>query len=145
MDNIATSVSSAAIAILQMALFCSVGILFGRYPRPHGLLSPETLVDLAAQVYWLYTPALLLSVFGTKLSLEMLAQAATVIAWSVVHTAVCAIIAWVAVKIVRPERAFQASFAVRREPSCASRQDAVACAHLLRFSCTARPAPACSG
>lgn len=74
----ASYILAAGSAMLQMGLFCVIGSLFGRFPRPEGLLSQASLKTLSSCVYWLFTPALLLTTFGAKLTPETLASAATV-------------------------------------------------------------------
>ena len=97
-------------AMLQMALFCLVGIVFGIYPRPNGLLSPDTLKSLSGQIFWLYTPALMLATFGSKLSWEMLLDTMGIMIWSVIHAAVNLLLSLLITRVVPIEPHFKASF-----------------------------------
>ena len=110
MDNIVP----AAMAMLQLCLFAVVGAVLGKYPRPHGLFHVDALKAMAAQVFWLYTPALMVTTFASRLTAEVLRDmGSVVIAWSILHCAVNAVIGAVLVpRVVRIEPHFRAPFQV---------------------------------
>jgi predicted permease len=110
-DAVFSYVASAGMAMLQMALFCLVGIAFGIFPRAAPLLTNDTLKQMSNQIYWLFTPALLLSTFGAKLSMQLLRDSAAVIAWSIIHPVVNFLVGGLLVaRIVKPERHFKITF-----------------------------------
>lgn len=100
----------AAQAILTFAIFCVIGGAFGAYPRPNGLLSPEALKTISSQIYWLFTPALMISVFGSKLSLEMLQDTAGVMLWSIIFMVVNGCVGMAVQRAVAVEPHLRASF-----------------------------------
>jgi hypothetical protein len=72
-------------AVSTLATLFIVGLAFGFYPRPHGLLPPATLKALSALVMWLLSPCLILSVYATRLTGAVLDSTLTCCAWCLLH------------------------------------------------------------
>jgi predicted permease len=85
MENILSYAASAVQAMSQFALFCIVGLIIGEYPRPHGLLHEQAMSSGTALVFWIFTPCLLLSTFGAKLTPAILQDTIGIILWSLIH------------------------------------------------------------
>jgi hypothetical protein len=50
MDGVLSYVTSSGLAMLQMALFCIVAMIFCKYPRPLGLLTSSAVRAMSQQV-----------------------------------------------------------------------------------------------
>jgi predicted permease len=111
MDSVLSYAASSASAMLSMALFCAIGMVFGVVPRPRGLLTNETTRAFSQSVFYIFTPALLISTFGAKLSAETLTESGGILLWSALHLVVCALVGWLAVRFLHtPAPHFRQTF-----------------------------------
>lgn len=101
----------AGAAMLQLGLCCLVGIAFGGWPRDAPLLGTSNLKQLSNAVYWLFTPCLLLSTFGAKLTPALLADSGGAVLWCLLHAGVNYLVGGVVLpRLVAIERHFAATF-----------------------------------
>ena len=110
MSGLLSYAASASGAIVQLGLLVVLGFILGVFPRPHGLLSEPSLSEISAQVYFLYTPALLVATFGASLTVSILGDCSGVMMWSIIHLVVNFAGGAVAARLFPVERHFRASF-----------------------------------
>jgi len=110
MDEAAQLVVPAAKAASALFFVFCVGLVFGYFPRPGGLLNAASVRVLAAVVLWLSSPSLLFSSLGRTLTPAVLRDAAAAAAWAVVHLCVSAAAAAAARRLVPPPREHDGAF-----------------------------------
>jgi predicted permease len=93
---------ASAKSVSTLVTILCVGTVFGYYPRPHGLLTPTTVKAMASLVMYVFSPALLISTYATRLSLPLLANTLTMAAWCCVHVAVCVGVGHCTLPLARP-------------------------------------------
>ena len=101
---------SATGAVVQLGLICVVGFAFGRYPRPDGLLTQPALAEISSQIFWLYTPCLLIATFGANLTVDVLIDSLGLLFWSCIMMGVNLAVAVAVARCITVERGFRASF-----------------------------------
>ena len=79
---------ASAKAVSTLAAVMGVGLLYGFYPRPLGLLSPPTVKTLSSLVMYILSPCLLLSIYGRSLTWALMESTLSSCAWCLVHIAV---------------------------------------------------------
>ena len=79
---------ASAKAVSTLTAIMGAGLVYGYYPRPHGLLSQATVRTLSSLVMYILSPSLLLSIYGRSLTWELLDSTLSCCAWCCVHVAV---------------------------------------------------------
>ena len=72
-------------AVSTLATILALGLVWGTYPRPHGVLTPAAVKAAASLVMYVFSPCLLLSTYGQSLSLDVLQNTLAMALWCVIH------------------------------------------------------------
>ena len=72
-------------AVSTLATILAFGLLWGTYPKPHGVLTPAAVKAAASLVMYVFSPCLLLSTYGQSLSLDVLQNTLAMALWCVIH------------------------------------------------------------
>ena len=111
-DTAAALFAPAAKAASSLFAVFGMGILFGFFPRPLGLLNANAVRVFAAAVLNMLSPALLLSTFGRTLTPAALRDGGFAAGWAVVHIGVGIGVAFGARALAPPPRGLEGAFAL---------------------------------